>query len=122
MTGYEKIAVLLGELGNGASDAVLDKLNLTGEQISKIRKAMKKVRGYGNKVYDPEDPTQVNRELAVLEEFKSYGELRGIYREVPHTGFIKTGDESAQQNLRNVASVDPQAIAKALSQWLNEDK
>lgn len=122
MTGYEKIAVLLGELGNGASDAVLDKLNLTGEQISKIRKAMKNVRGYGNKVYDPEDPAQVNRELAVLKEFKSYGELRGIYREVPHTGFIKTGDESAQQNLRNVAAVDPQAIAKALSQWINEDK
>lgn len=122
MTGYEKIAILLGELGNGASDAVLDKLNLSGEQIAKIRKAMKAVRGYGNKVYDPEDPSQVNRELAVLEEFKSYGELRGIYREVPHTGFIKTDGGSAPQNLRNAAAINPEAIAKALSQWLKEDK
>ncbi len=122
MTGYEKIAILLGELGNGASDAVLDKLNLSSEQITKIRKAMKAVRGYGSKVYDPEDSSQVNRELAVLEEFKSYGELRGIYREVPHTGFIKTEGGSAQQNLRNAAAVNPEAIAKALSQWLKEDK
>ncbi|WP_147613310.1 hypothetical protein [Treponema pectinovorum] len=121
MTGYEKIAILLGELGNGASEAVLDRLKLSSEQMNKIKKAMKSVRGYGDKVYDPNDSTQVNRELAVLEEFKRYGELRGIYREVPHTGLLKTSEGTAQ-NVRNIASTDPEAMAKVLALWLGSDK
>ena len=122
MTGYEKIAVLLGELGNGASDAVLDRLNLSAEQLKKIRKAMKAVRGYGEKVYDPEDPAQVKRELNVLEELKSYGEMRGIYRDVPHNGLIKTSDGSAQQNVAQMAAADPEALARVLGMWLKDEK
>ncbi len=121
MTGYEKIAILLGELGNGASDAVLDRLNLTNEQVEKIRKAMKAVRGYGDKAYDPHDPNQVNRELAVLEEVKTYGEFRGIYREVPHSGLIKTSSNPAE-NMRSMAQNDPEALAKVLGMWLSDDK
>ncbi len=122
MTGYEKIAVLLGELGNGASDAVIDRLNLSAEQLKKIRKAMKAVRGYGEKVYDPEDSAQVKRELNVLEELKSYGEMRGIYRDVPHTGLIKTSDGSAQQNVAQMAAADPEALARVLGMWLKDEK
>ncbi len=122
MTGYEKIAILLGELGNGASDAVLDRLNLSAEQLKKIRKAMKNVRGYGEKTYDPNDPNQVNRELAVLEELKNYGQMRGVYRDVPHTGLIKTSDGSAQQSVKDMAAANPEALAKVLGMWLNSDK
>ncbi len=121
MTGYEKIAILLGELGSSASDAILDRLNLSTEELSKIRKAMLQVRSYGERAYDPFDPNQVNRELAVLEEFKRYGEMRGIYKEVPHDGLIKTSD-SANQNFRSMAQADPEAFAKALGVWLSSDK
>lgn len=120
MNGYEKIAVLLGELG-GSGDAVLDRLKLSTEQIQKIKKAMSRIRNYGEKAYDPNDPAQVNRELAVLEEFKQYGELRGIYREVPHTGLIKTTG-SLQNDMREMASQNPEALAKALGMWLSSDK
>lgn len=121
MTGYEKIAILLGELGNGASESVLDRLSLSTEDLAKINKAMKSVRGYGDRVYDPHDPNQVNRELSVLEGLKSFGELRGIYRDVPHSALIKTTLDP-QENLRNMAVNDPEALAKVVGMWLSDDK
>jgi len=81
----------------------------------------KAVRGYGAKIYDPNDSTQVNRELAVLEELKTYGELRGVYRDVPHTGLIKTSD-GTRQSVRDVAAANPEAMAKVLAMWLGNDK
>ncbi len=119
MNGYEKIAVLLAELGNGAREAVLENLKLTPEQLKKINAATKKIKSYDGKVYNPKDPQQVQRELSVLEELKSFGELRGIYRDVPHEGFIKTGNPS---DIRNQAMADPELIARALGQWLSKDE
>ncbi len=119
MNGYEKIAVLLAELGNGAREAVLENVTLTPEQLKKINTATKKIKSYDGKIYNPKDENQVNRELAVLEELKSFGELRGIYKDVPHEGFVKTVDPS---NIKGTAMANPELIAKALGQWLNSDK
>lgn len=119
MTGYEKIAVLLAELGNGAREGVLQKLNLSTEQLKKINDAAKSLKSYDGKIYNPDDLNQVNREIAVLEEFKSFGELRGIYKEVPH-GFIKT-IASSEERLKSAAAADPQAIARALEHWLKSE-
>ena len=119
MNGYEKIAVLLAELGNGAREAVLENLKLTPEQLKKINAATKKIKSYDGKVYNPKDPQQVQRELSVLEELKSFGELRGIYRDVPHEGFIKTGNPS---DIRNQSMADPELIARALGQWLSKEE
>lgn len=119
MTGYEKIAVLLAELGNGARESVLQKLNLTTDQLKKINTATKNLKSYDGKIYNPQDLTQVNREVAVLEEFKRFGELRGIYKEVPH-GFIKT-IASGEERLKTAASANPEAIANALKMWLKSD-
>lgn len=118
MTGYEKIAILLGELGTEASAPILARLNLNNDELTKIRKSMKNLGGK----YDPWNETQVARENLVLEEFKAYGELRGIYKEVPHASFIKTGESSAQHNAREMAMADPEALAKVLGQWLKDDK
>ena len=120
MTRYEKIAILLGELG-GASDGILDRLNLSPEELSKIRKAMSSIRNYGEKAYNPYDSVQVKRELEVLEKLKEFGEMRGIYREVPHTGLIKTTEESVQNNVKEMVSQNPEALAKVLEHWLSED-
>ena len=119
MTGYEKIAVLLAELGNGAREGVLQKLNLSTEQLKKINDAAKSLKSYDGQIYNPDDLNQVNREIAVLEEFKRFGELRGIYKEVPH-GFIKT-IASSEERLKSAAAADPQAIARALEHWLKSE-
>ena len=83
MTGYDKIAILLAELGNGAREAVLEKLNFSSEQLKKI------------------------------------GELRGIYKDVPH-GFIKTA-ASEEEKFRQSVMANPEAIAQALEKWLKSD-
>ncbi|MBO5100328.1 MAG: hypothetical protein J6B63_03365 [Treponema sp.] len=118
MTGYEKIAILLGELGVSTSEAILNRLNLSTEELVKIRKNIKALGGK----YNPFDENQVARENAVLEEFKRYGEMRGIYKDVPHAAFIKTGESSVQNNVRNMAVENPEALAKVLSSWLSDKK
>ena len=120
MNGYEKTAVLFGELGAGACEEVLGKLNLSTAQIKKIQKAMRKIRNYGEKAYNPNDSFQIKRELEVLEELKEFGEFRKIYKEVPHDGLIKT-TESAQERIKNAFSENPESIARALSKWLSEE-
>ena len=119
MTGYDKIAILLAELGNGAREAVLEKLNFSSEQLKKISATTKKLRSYDGKIYNPKDKSQVNREIAVLEELKSFGELRGIYKDVPH-GFIKTA-ASEEEKFRQSVMANPEAIAQALGKWLKSD-
>lgn len=119
MTGYDKIAILLAELGNGAREAVLEKLNFSSEQLKKISAATKKLRSYDGKIYNSKDKSQVNREIAVLEELKSFGELRGIYKDVPH-GFIKTA-ASEEEKFRQSVMANPEAIAQALGKWLKSD-
>ena len=116
MNGYEKTAILFGELGAGACEEVLAKLNLSTAQIKKIQKAMRKIRNYGEKAYNPNDSVQVKRELEVLEELKEFGEFRKIYKEVPHDGLIKT-----TETIKNAFSENPESIAKALSKWLSEE-
>lgn len=118
MKKFEKIAVLLGELGVDASDPILAKLNLSTDELSQIRKSM---RALGSS-YNPNDERQVAKENAVLEEFKRFGEMRGIYKDVPHTAFIKVGETATQNNVRNLAAQDPEALAKVLGMWLKNDE
>ena len=46
LTGYEKVAILLGELDNEAYYKVMSELSLSRKQFHKIRKAMKKLGKY----------------------------------------------------------------------------
>lgn len=118
LSGYEKIAVLLGELGVETSERLLQSLHLSTEEIIKI---WKKIASLGE--YNPNNSFHVDRENTVLEEFKKFGEFRGIYREVPHNqpqpnGFIKVDGlaEIRDEVLRN-----PDDIANVLRSWINEE-
>ena len=77
MTGYEKIAVLLTELGSQTSEKILALLNLSPSQMNKISK---NIMALGP--YNPKNLFHVQRETAVLEELRKFGLKRGIYREV----------------------------------------
>ena len=75
MTGYEKIAVLLTELGAETSEKILSILKLSPVEMNKISK---NIMALGS--YNPRNLFHVQRETAVLEEARQFGELRGIYR------------------------------------------
>ena len=74
LKGYEKAAVLLGELGPETSKPVLEALRLSRKESKKIRKNIKKLGRY-----NPNNYKQVSRELSVLTDTINYGKAKGIF-------------------------------------------
>ena len=114
MTGYEKIAILLTELGSETSEKILSILKLSPAQMNKISK---NIMSLGS--YNPRNLLHVQRETAVLEEVKRFGELRGIYREVApqNGGFIMVDDKL--ENLKKEIPKSPEDVANLLRGWLD---
>ena len=114
MTGYEKIAVLLTELGSEASEKILHILKLSPVEMNKIRR---NILSLGD--YNPRNLLHVQRETAVLEEAKKFGELRGIYREVAPGagGFIMVDDNL--ESLKREIPKSPEDVANVLRGWLD---
>ncbi len=115
MTGYEKIAVLLTELGSEASEKILQILRLSPEQMNKIRK---NILALGT--YNPRNLLHVQREKAVLEEVRQFGEIRGIYRNVApkNGGFLMAGSDL--ESLKNEIPKSPEDVANVLRGWLDK--
>lgn len=114
LSGYEKIAILLGEIGREASRPILDRLNLQTKQIKKIRKAMKKL-GY----YDPNDFIQTSKEVSVLSEMVNYvmNKTHAIFK--PKVSYNL--QSQTEQEISSVIKQNPDAIANVLKAWLKED-
>lgn len=114
MTGYEKIAVLLTELGSETSRKILAILHLSPEEMNKISK---NILALG--AYNPRNLFHVQRETAVLEEVKNFGEMRGIYREVsPNAGgFVMTDN---LEELKKEIPKSPEDVANVLRGWLDQ--
>lgn len=114
MTGYEKIAVLLTELGAETSEKILAILKLSPVEMNKISK---NIMALGP--YNPRNLFHVQRETAVLEEAKNYGEMRGIYREVaPQNGGFIMVDEKIDALKREIPK-SPEDVANVLRGWLD---
>ena len=115
MTGYEKIAILLTELGTETSEQILQILRLSPAQMNKISKCILELGPY-----NPRNLLHVQRETAVLEEVKRYGELRGIYREVASSqdgGFLMVNDNL--ESLKKEIPQSPEDVANLLRSWLD---
>lgn len=114
MTGYEKIAILLTELGSEASEKILSILKLSPSDMNKISKNIMSLGPY-----NPKNMLHVQRETAVLEEVKKFGELRGIYREVApkNGGFLMVDDKI--ESLKNEIPKSPEDVANVLRGWLD---
>lgn len=106
LSGTQKIAVFLGEIGQTASAAVLQRLNLTTSQIASIRKEMENL-GY----YNPHNQFQVMREYSVLTEAANFGIMHNIYREVPHQS---PEELKKQERIEKLQNENPENIAKFL--------
>lgn len=115
MTGYEKIAILLTELGSDASEKILAILNLSPAEMNKISKNIISLGAY-----NPRNMFHVQRESAVLEEVKNFGKLRGIYKEVApkNGGFIMVDDNL--ESLKKEVPKNPEDVANVLRGWLDK--
>lgn len=113
LSGKQKAAILIGELGLYTSDIV--KQYLTDAEWSIIKKELKNM---GTK-YNPYNPVEVQRELQTLQEVEKFGKNLGIYKEVPHY-FQKTTKDSSDK-FANLVKENPNAIANVISSILREE-
>lgn len=113
LKGYEKAAVLLGELGPETSKPVLEALRLSRKESKKIRKNIKKLGRY-----NPNNFKQVSRELSVLTDTINYGKAKGIFnstRAAENSFVTKT-----ETSLKQMANSNPDTIANVLKMWLEK--
>lgn len=118
LSGYEKTAILLGELGTETSSAVLKHLDLSFKQSRKIRKAMKKLGKY-----NPNDYKQVGRELQVLSETVFY--LKRKIEASPKKADLSlqlnlNTENDAAKHVSEAVKNNPDEIAKILKSWLGD--
>lgn len=110
LTGYEKIAILLGEVGPSIAQKIMSGITFTTKQLHSINKAFKNLGEY-----NPRDKYMVSRELSVLEEFVQYGTRLGIYKEIPP----KEKDTPHDSRLDAVTTQKPEVIADLLKHWMD---
>lgn len=116
LSGYEKTAILLGELGKETGNLVLRNLNLSVKQSKKIRKAMKKLGKY-----NPDDYFQVGKEIQVLSETVSFLRNRLTIRGKSTKLAINLETPvQKDEEISNVAKQKPDEIAKILKSWLGD--
>lgn len=113
LSGYQKTAILLGELGNTNSAEILKQLSLKPSQMKKIRIAMKKLGTFSHS-----DAVQVSNEIQVLNETTNYGIAKGILS-------TSKGSDSYMKDFVNsrkkeIQTYDSESVAKVLKNWLGD--
>ena len=106
LSGKEKAAILMSELGR-AGNNIVDFLST--KELHMLSKQMKRM----GKSYDPVC------DLQVLEETARYGQSRGIAPKV----LEKTVQQNVASNpVADAIKNNPEALAKVLSQWLSAEE
>ena len=125
LTGLEKTAILLSEIGplyNDKYDELMECLHLKTTEIKKIRKAIIKLGKYQPSGRGTEQGfVEIQREKIVLNEVMQFGKRRGIFNN-------NAGLQQSRQNVKNdftedlseMIKNDPKEVAKILSSWLGE--
>lgn len=109
LSGVQKAAIFLGEIGSSASQQVLSHVKISDSQLAALNKAFKNLGDF-----NPHNEFQVRRENAVLEEAATFGKMHGIYREIPHP-------TPSQERTDNFKNKNPEDIAKFLSGLLGKE-
>lgn len=113
LTGAQKAAILLGELGRDASKPILSYLNLPAEKIRKINIAMASLGQY-----DAQNKFQVQRELSVLNEAAAFGKTRAIWKEAEMPMDYQKSDRSS--STKEEISESTKIIAETIRSWLKD--
>ena len=111
LTGAEKTAILLGELGMAISDDLLERIGLSDREKKAINKAFKKLGKY-----NPKSRFESLREVQVLQEVMDYGSYKGILPP-PKPDFY----QQKQQEVLGMMKQNPDAVANLLKAWLGDD-
>ncbi len=112
LTGAEKTAILLGELGMAISDDLLERVGLTEQEKKAVNKAFKKLGRY-----NPQSRFEARREVQVLQEVMNFGAYKGILPP-PKPDFY----QQKQQEVLGMMKQNPDAVANLLKTWLGDDE
>ena len=110
LTGKEKAAILMSELGLTGGERLAAFLDT--KELHIINKYMKRLgKGYDTLC-----------DLQVLEETKRFGDMKGISR-MPQIQASRPAYQQVNQNnpLADAIRSNPDAIAKVLSKWMSEE-
>ncbi len=113
LTGAQKAAILLGELGTEVSKQILSLLKLSSDMYYKINVAMASLGSF-----DSQNKFQVQRELSVLNEVFSFGKAKGIWKTLPEEKVSESSSEAKLQKISDSAATE--LIAEKIRGWLNE--
>lgn len=121
VSGRQKAAILLGELGIAGSKNVLSFLQ--PDEVQKLRKAMNTLGDYSP--FDNNFRKVQAREIKVLEETCKFGVkhrfLDPSVLERKDLGFIKLNASPTENNIRKTLSDNPEMISNILRNWLEEE-
>lgn len=116
LTGPQKAAILLCELmGTKTGENYLANIDLPDDQVRKLRMEIQKLGKF-----NPDNDFMVRRENLVLEEALKIGQIKGIY--TPPKKETKTEKFLKKSGIQDLATNNPDSIAKILSTWINGDE
>lgn len=114
ITGYQKAAILLAELGLETSKEIKEYLKLTPKEHKKLLNTYKKLGSYPRNIND------IIREEKVLAETLNYGKVKGIYtpieKEDLQTQYLKKNQAQVSKMLND----SPDTITNIIKNWLDQ--
>ena len=115
ITGYQKAAILLAELGLETSKENKEYLKLTPKEHKKLLNTYKKLGSYPRNIND------IIREEKVLAETLNYGKVKGIYtpieKEDLQTQYLKKNQAQVSKMLND----SPDTITNIIKNWLDQN-
>lgn len=115
ITGYQKAAILLAELGLETSKEIIEYLKLTPKEHKKLLNTYKKLGSYPRNIND------IIREEKVLAETLNYGKVKGIYtpieKEDLQTQYLKKNQAQVSKMLND----SPDTITNIIKNWLDQN-
>lgn len=113
LSGRQKAAILITELGSFNTDKVLS--YLSDSEVERLLSAV----GMLGKV-------SIGDEIRVLSELNDFGVRRGISKPIRSDAEIRAEMNAEKHNIKNnelreFINQNPDAIANALSAWMRED-
>lgn len=112
LTGIEKVAILLSELGMALSDDLLRRIEITDKEKKALNKAYKKLGKY-----DPHNRYEAMREVQVLQEVMNYGKYMNILPP-PKPDFYQQKSNEVMDMLRQ----SPDSVVNLLKTWMGDDE
>ena len=115
ITGYQKAAILLAELGLETSKEIKEYLKLTPKEHKKLLNTYKKLGSYPRNIND------IIREEKVLAETLNYGKVKGIYTPIEKEDLQTQYLKKNQAQVSKILNASPDTITNIIKNWLDQN-